>query len=63
MEDLCLGRSIILRYILKIVQLTLEIVPGYCEHNNEISASIKSEEFLDHLGIYQLKKVLPQEVV
>ena len=44
------------------VQLALEIVPGPCEHNNEISVSIKSEEFLDHLGIYQLKNSLLHEV-
>jgi hypothetical protein len=63
LEDLCLGRSIIIRYILKtwdedvdVVQLALEIVPGSCEHNNDISVSIKSEEFLDHLGIHQFKK-------
>jgi len=35
-----------------VVQLDLEIVPGSCEHNNEISVSIKSEKFLDHLDIY-----------
>jgi len=33
-----------------VVRLALELVQGSCEHNNEICVSIKSEEFLDHLG-------------
>jgi hypothetical protein len=39
-----------------VIHLTLEIVPGSCEHNNAISVSIKSDGFLDHLGVYQFKK-------
>ena len=39
-----------------VIHLGLEIVPGSCEYNNEISGSIKSEEFLDHLDIYQFFK-------
>lgn len=39
-----------------VIHLALEIVPGCCEHNNAISVSVKSEEILDHPGVYKFKK-------
>jgi hypothetical protein len=31
-------------------------VAGSCEHGNELTVSIKGEEFLDHLKVYKFLK-------